>query len=378
MRRAAVLAITTRVVVLLVGYAAVHSLGYTPQFRLSENEVWNLPARFDAGWYLGIARQGYNWNPALQERQQNIVFFPAFPAAMRVAGEVITIPARLLDNPTLFGNGNTRVVWGGALVAMLSFIAALVLLGKLGSDEAAARRAQWLLAAYPFAFFFSAPYSEGLFLLSVVAAFLAQQRGRPGVAFAAGMLAGLTRSNGWALGIGMIAGAFTTEPRANRRAALLAALGPFCGTAAFSLYIWRLTGHPLAWSAAQRAWGRRFEPFGFLTHRLDAMASHGFLGYLRLQPADAVTSVCLLGVFWLLLLALRDRDIRGSVFALCYLVPAVLIDIPSVGRMTSVLFPAFLAAGRRLNDRQTMAIAALFMVVQLALAASFFTWHAPF
>ena len=52
---------------------------------------------------------------------------------MRVAGDLVTLPARLLRDPTLFGNGNTRVVWGGALVAVLAVTLALVRMRDSGT-----------------------------------------------------------------------------------------------------------------------------------------------------------------------------------------------------------------------------------------------------
>jgi hypothetical protein len=47
------IALVSRLTVLVVGLAAVHLVGYelAPlQFRVSRDEVANLPARFDAGW----------------------------------------------------------------------------------------------------------------------------------------------------------------------------------------------------------------------------------------------------------------------------------------------------------------------------------------
>jgi Gpi18-like mannosyltransferase len=171
------IAVASRVAVLVVGYLAVVTSGYqlkSPQYRLSHEELWNLPARWDAGWYLGIARRGYDWRPDLVDRQQSIAFFPAYPLAMRVAGEVVTLPARAVGQPGLLGNGNTRVTWGGVAVSIVAFTLAVVQLHRLitsmTGDAAMASRTVGLLASWPFALFFSAPYAEGLFLLASVSA----------------------------------------------------------------------------------------------------------------------------------------------------------------------------------------------------------------
>ena len=70
-----------------VGFLAVALIGYRADvpvpWRLFENEFLNLPARWDTGWYLGVAIEGYTWMPARTEIQQNIAFFPAYPMMMR-------------------------------------------------------------------------------------------------------------------------------------------------------------------------------------------------------------------------------------------------------------------------------------------------------
>ena len=52
------------------------------------------------------------------------------------------------------------------------------------------------MAAYPFAVFFSAPYTEALFVLGAVAAFYHFRRAEWLQAAAWGLLVGLTRPNG--------------------------------------------------------------------------------------------------------------------------------------------------------------------------------------
>ena len=46
-----------------------------------EEEWRNLPFRYDVGWYFSIAENGYGFS--LDNSQQPIVFFPAFPLAVR-------------------------------------------------------------------------------------------------------------------------------------------------------------------------------------------------------------------------------------------------------------------------------------------------------
>ena len=72
-------ALGTRAAVLFVGYMAVNTIGLAPTsvgFTLSSQPLLNLPARFDAGWYAGIALDGYSFE-GRWDKQQNIAFFPA-------------------------------------------------------------------------------------------------------------------------------------------------------------------------------------------------------------------------------------------------------------------------------------------------------------
>jgi len=378
------LAVLSRVAVLLCGYAAVVTVGYELkplQYRLSHDEVWNLPARWDAGWYLGIARRGYEWRPELEGRQQSIAFFPAFPILMRLGAEVVTTPARLLQAPEMFGNGNTRVTWGGVLVACLAFVAALIqfvrLVASLTQDREVAFRAAVLLSAWPFALYFSAPYSESLFLLASVSATLAIYRHRHLEGVGWGLIAGLCRPNGWALSVGLLALALRNGAPARTRS-IIVALAPALGTALFSGYIWRLTGDPVAWVRAQAGWGREFSMLGFVTHRLERISVDGLGGYLANDPTDIVAVASVVGVAIGAIIVGRRIGWGMAVFPIAYLLPAVVIDLPAIGRMTSVVFPSFLGLALVLSKRQAITAAVVFGVLQAWLAGRFFTWHSPF
>ena len=78
----------SRLGVLLICFAAVILIGFPPEasnrWRIYSNDLLDLPARWDAGWYLGIANTGYSYaSDSTSQYQQNIAFFPAYPMAMR-------------------------------------------------------------------------------------------------------------------------------------------------------------------------------------------------------------------------------------------------------------------------------------------------------
>ncbi len=379
-------ALASRVAVLAVGVLVVLGVGYTLrplQFRVSRNELVNLPARFDAGWYLGIARHGYQWRPELRGHQQNVAFFPVYPALMRVGGDVLTIAAKVTRNPRLFGGGDARMLWGGALVSVLCFGWALrqvMLLAQLEQPEGSVpARGVMLLAAYPFSLFFSAPYPESVFLLVLASTVLAWNRGDMRSAGLLGALAGFTRSNGWTVSAALLTELILgPRPRDRTLPRFLVAVCPLFGAALFSAYVWHLTGDPFEWTRAQEGWGRQVALTGFLAHRIDAIQNGGLLAYLMRDPVDAITCGC---TAWMLVmaavLAVRRRWLYSALIVF-YLLPAIAIDLPALGRMTAVLFPAFIASASLVRGRAYAALVVLLGVGQAFLAGRFFLWQPPY
>jgi Mannosyltransferase (PIG-V) len=131
--------------------------------------------RWDSVWYLAIAGAGYG--DGARE-----AFFPLYPLLVRVAGAPL---------------GSALV--GGALVSTVLLGVALVVLHRLvglDHDREVARNAVLVTALFPMSFFFSAVYSESLFLALSVGAVYAARRERWAWAGALGGLAAMTRSAG--------------------------------------------------------------------------------------------------------------------------------------------------------------------------------------
>lgn len=378
-----VFAAATRVVVLAVGFAASlatpERLAISP--RISPNLLVTLPARWDAFWYLSIARYGYTWDAAHAHEQQNIAFFPAYPFAMRLAGDLITIPAHVFNAPSLFGNGDGRVVWGGVVATIAFFLIALPRVHRLAleesGDRAAADRACILLTLYPYALFFSAPYSEALALAALTGLVLAWRHGdaRGGLW---GLVFGLCRSNGWSVALAIAADAAVRRPRARRPIAWWLFASAPIGAALYCAYIYHLTGHPFQWAAAQEAWGATWQPLAFITRRWNTLEHIGLRRYFRRDPADIVafataTAMVACGIW----LAARRRTLYG-VLMVSYLAPAIAIDLPATGRMTALLFPAFIVLGAKLKRTAFVAVAVGFAAVQVWFAWRFFSWLPPY
>lgn len=360
---------------------ALFPQGATVPFRVSDDPILNLPARWDAGWYLGIARRGYDWHPELHGHRHSLAFFPAYPFATRYAGDLVTVPARIFNAPRFLDNGNTRVLWGGVLLSVVCFgvgawyVFQLALLQS--ADSQLAFRAVALLASYPFALFYSAPYSESLFLMASCGTVLAWHRGRPRSALAWGLLTGLARSNGWTLAVGLAIDAITRFKGRRLRWGIIA-LGPVAGAALYCLYVYQLTGNPFEWATAQEGRGARLSPLSFITRRVATIAQRGWKGYVTSEPLDALTflSACLaLGTAaW----QAFHGEWQFASWTLAYVAPALALDLPATGRMTAVLAPVFIELGRHLKGRIFWAILLLFAVGELVLAVQFFSWKPPY
>jgi hypothetical protein len=153
-------------------------------------------ARWDSSWYLVIARYGYRPDLAPFTSARD-AYFPVFPLSIRAVSWT-----------------GVPFVVAGVLVSLAAFGLALYGIHRLTSLELA-RRSQRLgaqleriprmavivMAFSPMAFFFSAVYSESLYLALSVGMFWCAREGRWAWVGVCGALAGATRSTGLALAV---------------------------------------------------------------------------------------------------------------------------------------------------------------------------------
>src|SRR4029077_9061617 len=285
-----------------VGYVAVvtHGLDEKAGFKLSPDPAFNLPARFDAGWYSGIAMGGYYFQGRF-DRQQNVAFFPAFPMLMRLAGH--PLGGFAADVPR--ERRAARNLWAGVLFSLAAFAGASVYMWLLPRDtigDARPPAAVALMTAYPFAVFYSAPYTESLFLLGAVGAVYHFRRSELAAAAAWGLLVGLTRPNGCFLSVVLAVLALPQLARSNDRrrlALILAAAAPGLGMLVYSAYVHQLTGAWFGWARLHEAWGRSYEGLAPAARAYERLAQDGLLQTIEKLPYDALNS---LGVFFALLM----------------------------------------------------------------------------
>jgi hypothetical protein len=404
---------TSRLAVFAAGVLAVLAFGPRPGWQGFDPTGLTSPsgyfgnlllapfARWDSVWYLAIARYGYGHAVA------NTAFFPLYPLVTSTIGGVI---------------GSD--VLAGMIISLGAFAAALVLLHRLASldlDREQADLTLMLLAFCPMAYFFSAIYSESLYLLLSVACVLQARRGHWAGAGVLGGLAAASRNSGVMLAV-PVALLFLYGPRADRpRPSARWAAGGLrgwrvvlprhplspsfawvflipLGLAAYVVYLANTTGDGLAPFHAQAVWFRQFAgPFGGVW--TGAVAAWDGLRQLIHGPPPplyftkaggdplmvagqnlmlfaflALAVAATVGVFRTLPFAYGAYVVASLAMPLSY--PVTPQPLASLPRYEVVLFPLFMwgAIFVTRHRMQTPAVATLAVLLGL-FTAEFATWR---
>ena len=307
-------------------------------------DVW---ARWDSVWFLRIAEHGYS-SPS------TAAFYPLYPGAIALLGAIF------------FGH----YVLAGLVISLAASLGAFLLLYRLAEDRLGAegaRRAVLYLAVFPMSLFLVAVYTESLFLMLSVAAFVLAERGRWLPAWAAAALALVTRIAGLAL---LPALALLAWRSPDRRRALAGLAIPAALFAAYPAYLAASTGDGWAFLHSQGLWHRHFSwagPFGGIWDGLrsgwagiEQLASgshmHRYWTAVPLAESDPMrtalinlSALAFLALFvWLSVVAWRRL---GAVYGLyCLVSLAIPLSAPSskwpllsMPRFGLAAFPIFLA-----------------------------------
>jgi Mannosyltransferase (PIG-V) len=401
---------TSRLAVFCAGVLAVLGLGEAPGYSGYDPARLTAPfhylgnllvapfARWDSVWYLQIAQSGYDHQAA------RTAFFPLYPLLMRGLGVVI---------------GSDLVA--GICISLAAFLVALVLLYRLVAlelDAELARITVLLIAFCPMAYFFSAVYSESLFLALSVGCIWLARTGRWGWAGLLGGLAAAERASGITLVVPFVL-LYLYGPRVERAPALPLAGRPWlrriqpryrpgwallwvllipAGLGAYALALALLTGNGLApFSATSTTWFRHFAPFGGVWD--GAVAAWDGLRQLVHGPAPPIYfkdyagnplwgaganvmlfgflvlgAVALVGTFRRLPVAYGAWCLAAVALPLSY--PVIPQPLQSLPRYEMVLFPLFMWGAWWLRRRQLVTPAIATLAVLLGLfTAEFATWR---
>ena len=335
-------------------------------------------SRWDAIWYLAIAREGYHPGEAgaVLSTEARSSFFPMYPSVVRAV--------------SFWDGSGAAAVIAAELTSLACLFCALFLLHRLVLLDAGrnvARATVMLLAFFPTSFVFSAPYTEGLFLLLTVGALYAARTGRWWVAGLAGAAASATRNTGVLLlaPLALIA----LETKASLRRVLPAlALVPL-GLAAFAWHLDRLTGDPLAWMSPDTGPGAQRELVGPLAGFWRAVSGAGEAAWdfvrFGADPYGLQHEVlpllmllgCLVAAAWL---AWQRRFAYAAWVAVLTLVPLSAPDpvepLQSFPRFVLVMFPVFICLAELCERRRiTSAVVGASAVLLGLFTAQFASWQ---
>lgn len=298
-----------------------------------EHLFWDTFARYDSGWYHGIASQGYIYGAG---GRNNLAFFPVYPMLMRAGG-------------TLLGGRQEDYYFAGIVVSWLAFAAAMTVLYRvalLDLPRPAAIRAVMYAAAFPFAYFFGMVYSESVFLLAMVLTVYALRTRKWVVAALSGAAMTATRVTGVMAipGLALIAWRVAGADRRSQMLAVAAVAGSMAGIGLYSLFNYQISGTPFAWYDAITFWGYRpgGNPFGGVLGLLQALVTrpYQFLATERMAPYDTLNAVSALGALALLPLIVRRFNAGYALIVLAgLLLPLSSGQFEGLGRYCSVQFP---------------------------------------
>ncbi len=190
-------------------------------------QIW---ANWDGRWYLSIARLGYQGRPLAT------AFFPGYPLLLAMAGGSVA---------------------AGILIASGAYIIGMVYLWQLVADRHG-RAAAWYsiggLAAFPYAFFFGAVYSESLYFALAAACLYYVGKRRYGWAAFTAAAASATSVYGLLLTPTLAMAMLRDSP--GRRRWWLAFLVAPAGFLAYVAFLALRFGRPLLFDQVQIYWGR--------------------------------------------------------------------------------------------------------------------------
>jgi hypothetical protein len=376
--------VSTRLLLVLTGFAVLtlfppHPVESWQGLAFPRNNWIDGWVRWDSFWYESIVDSHPRFVP---EYLSNANFFPFYSWV----SWVIALPLRaFLDLEHAF-------YVGALIVSSASFLLGLAAVDRIATRLAGAdvsSRTIWLIALFPFSFFFTAVYADALyFCLCAWSLTLAYERRWP-LACALAAMASMTRIPGLALfpalGLEYLQ---QNEFRAEslRKASLYIAILAVGPIVIGGYYYWRYAD-PLAFlHARQLGWNRAAGVAGWVRD----------FGYFFESPifacsgaADCIKEFAptraLIGASYLLLLPISigltitcARTLGAGLTA--WTLISIAMSLPNgfdgVGRFTAVLFPVFVSLALLLRSRAVFVAVCLASVPFLLLFfAQFARWR---
>lgn len=319
-------------------------------------------SQWDGRAYLGIATNGYSYDP---ERASNVAYFPFYPLTIAAVTAATQLEERI----------------AAILISTIAFITSGLLLTCYLSPRFDSAQVTWSVAAmalFPTSFFFHMAYSESLFIFLLLLCMIAYQSRWHWVITAA--IVGLTCA---ARPVGIAALCFlpsieSSDQKSGRRVmkrglALVIGLGGLLGYMAFQ---WRVFNDPLAFAKTQQFYQMR--PAQSLGAKAMAYATwepiwsvYDSQSVAYWNPrANSVPALWNLRfanpIIWLLmcglvatgigrgLLTRREAALSVLLLAIPYVTRGFEMCMMSQGRFAAVCIPAYIVLGNLLSSASQM------------------------
>lgn len=385
--------VTTRVLLLITGFAALtlfpaHPVESWQGIVFPGNNWIDGWVRWDSFWYESIVNPHPRFLPA---NHSNANFFPFYAWV----SWIVAVPIRVGLN------AEQAFYIGGLIVSSVSFFLGLIAVDRITTQLAGpdvALRTVWLIAVFPFSFFFTAVYADALYFclcawsltlayakrwpLACVLAAMAAMTRIPGIALFPALALEFLRQNDllFANTLGR------DRPGWIKRGAALVAILAVGPIAIASYDYWRY-GDPIAFlHARQTGWNRAVGIAGFVRD----------WNYFFQSPifncsgvADCVRQFgptrALLGVSYaallpisiaMTLMAARTLGVGLTVWALLSIAMSLPNGLDGMGRFTAVLFPVFISLAMLLRSTPALiAVCAASLPFLLLFFAQFARWR---
>ena len=366
----------SRLLLLIIAWFSQYfsAANQSQQFAFSNLRFLDVWGRWDSGWYLKIAQQGYllsnqgnNWN--------GFAFFPLYPSLIKLFS--LLVPQQFL----------TPEIWLfiAVCLANLFFIFGLIVFYFLVKnifldqqkyhDQAKkiAQKSLIFLLFFPTSFFFSCAYTESLFFLLTVVSFSLIKNKKYFFASLIISCASLSRPYGITLLLPLAISYLQSKKwqlsKINWQCSYL--LLPVLTLAIYCWYCYLQSGDFLAFLHAQDTFGKQLSwPWQSI------FQSKNFIGYI--SPLDKVMAI--VGSL-LLLYAFKLLPIHLTIWAnVVNFIPLMSGTIGSNTRYLSLLLPIFvvLAIISQKKPQLEIALLALSLVLQVLLFSAWcqFYWVA--
>lgn len=325
--------------------------------------IWSF-ANFDGVHYLTIANSGYS-------AQYTQAFFPLYPILIKLVSFLF-----------FFMNTKATLITSGLIVSNIAFLTSMYLLFKLFKKDFSYKvsfKSVLLWVCFPTAFYFSSLYSESIFLLFSVLAFLQMRKKRFVLASLFILLASATRIFGIFLLIPLLFEIWVNFRSEKVSKRLLHSFITVCigslGLGLYMVYLQIAFGDPLYFINAQPAFGAA------RTNQSIILLPQVIFRYIKIFLSVPVYSISFLNSFLELiftlipfgLLPFAFKKIRTSylIFVLiCIVVPTLTGTLSSMPRyaLLSLFMAPFIVT---LVGKYYYLVIGIMLILQVILTAMF-------